>query len=172
MATGDFDKRNPHAESAAMREREEYHPPGWRETVEERTEYEPTPDYPTEQEISTETAPQEIEPPPPLEVAVVATPEGREDILWAAGRFNVLSDRSTQLVGNDKTRRRCVITNNDDADAVFLMHTDTAEVWMGYQLAAGASVEMTHNHSVFARTVSPNEAQVSVVSEFTREDDN
>lgn len=170
MTTGDFDKRNPHAETAAMREREEYHPPGWRETVEERTEYEPTPDYPTEQEISTEPTPEEIEPPPPLEVAVVATPEGREDILWAAGRFHVTSDRSTQLVGKDRTRRRAVITNNDDVDSVYLMHDSTLQTWMGYELPAGASVELTHNHSVYAKTASATEVDVSVVSEFVRED--
>jgi hypothetical protein len=168
---GDFEKRNPHAETAAMREREEYHPPGWRETVEERTEYEPTPDYPTEQEVSTIQAAEEIEEPPPLEVAVVSTPQGREDILWAAGRFHVTSDRMTQLVGNDRTRRRAIFTNLDDANAVFLMHDTTLQTWMGYELKAGASVEMLHNHSVFAQTASPNEVDVSVVSEFVREDD-
>jgi hypothetical protein len=168
---GDVNKRNPHAETAAMREREEYHPPGWRETVEERTEYEPTPDYPTEQEISTVPTAEEIEPPPPLEVAVVSTSEGREDVLWAAGRFHITSDRVTQLVGNDKTRRRAIFTNHDDANAVFLMHNSTLETWMGYQLSAGATVEMLHNHSVYAKAASPNEVDVSVISEFIREDD-
>lgn len=154
---------------AAPRDAPEYAPPGWRQAPEERTEIEPTPDYPVRDDIV--SAPTGEMEPDPLLVAVVSQPDAHESRDWSANQFYIDETRPVMLVGAEYARRRVVIINNDDTNAVRLLARPTDALFTGVLLGAGQQVEMLHNGAVWAQCEATLTAYVSVISEYVLRDE-
>lgn len=164
MPSPGYDEPEPHA---AQREREAYHPEGWRQTPEERAEIQAPPDYPMpdDKEPILNEIPGESEL-KPLPVTVVDSPDPRETWYWEGTHYTVVTNRATHIVGRDNRRRRLQIHNNDASNNVFLMNTPNFDPLQdGYQLEPGRTLELLHNDHIWARSVA--NVQVSVAYEFS-----
>lgn len=85
---------------------------------------------------------------------------------WSAGTYTVDTVKATQ-VGSaaDRGRRRIVVRNLDDANAVFALRSNTDQNYAGYKIPAGASEEFEHNHAIWVRAETA-DVEVTVFSEF------
>lgn len=155
------------APHAGQRERQEYHPPTWRMTPEERTQIEAPPDYevPGDEETP-DVAVADEDASEPLPVTIVDSPAPREAWRWSGSRYPINADRATRVAGQDLVRRRIVLHNNDSANSVFLLSNITQPVWSAYQLAPGETLELLHNGDVWAICDTGDTAELSVASEF------
>lgn len=145
-------------------------PPHFRETPEQRTEIEPTVDYPSAGEI--EPYPEQpIELDEPLPVDTGATvPASEEPKDWSCSTVTVTDARHVQLAGVDNQRTRLFIRNNDAANAVFIGRGQTDPIFTMYQVEPGDFVELFHQRAVWAVCDSGLTAVVSVLQEFIPQD--
>lgn len=141
-------------------------PPTFRETPQERTEPPPL-DFPLGSDLGFSDVAVEDIPDATIPVEVVnVLPTVQPLTGWSTGQFTVDEFDATQLLGANRNRTRAVVTNNDDADPVFLTDDSTTPTQFGYRLGFGVSLELFHNRQVWARTATGVTCTVSVLAEY------
>lgn len=106
----------------------------------------------------------------PVPVYQVAAPPGDKTLTdWSAATYTV-SDNPIQIGETaNRSRRRMLVRNLDDANSAVILREQTDNPFMGFTLPAGAEVELTHNHSVWVRALT-DDVEVTTLAEFDVED--
>lgn len=150
-------------------------PSHFREDPNQRTDLnESTLDYPdTDMTPDTEEDygwPDDIRVESPVPVYLVAAPPADKTITdWSAATLTV-STTAVQIGETaNRSRRRILIRNLDDANDAVILRQQTDNPFMGFTLPAGAEIELFHNHAVWIRSVTT-AVQVTALSEFDVED--
>lgn len=96
-----------------------------------------------------------IQPPPSVHI----------DTDWHASTHTV-SDTSIQIMARNRNRTRAVVRNLDAALSVYLGRESMVHGYLGYTLAPGAELELTHNDAVWCKAAT-DDCLVTVMQEFT-----
>lgn len=144
-------------------------PSHFREDPNERTNLnEATLDYPDTDQ--TPDVPEDYGfPLPERSVPVYLTepaPSDRTLVDWSSGTYTADTVRAVQ-VGSaaERGRRRIVVRNLDDANAVFVLRSNTDQNYTGYKIPAGSSEEFLHNSAVWVRAETA-DVEITVFAEF------
>lgn len=115
--------------------------------------------------------PESEEPPHSVPVYLTeAPPNDRALRDWSAGTYTADTVNAVQVgAAADRGRRRIVVRNLDDANAVFVMRDSTHQNFAGYKIPAGTSEEFLHNSAVWVRAETA-DVEVTVFAEFDVEE--
>jgi hypothetical protein len=110
---------------------------------------------------------------PPQSVPVYLTeapPSDRSVVDWSAGTYTAGTTSAVQVgAAGDRGRRRVVVRNLDNTNAVYALRESTHQNFSGFKIPAGASEEFLHNHAIWIRAETAN-VEVSVFAEFDVEE--
>lgn len=144
-------------------------PSHFREDPNQRTDLnEATLDYPDTD--LTPDVPEDYGFPPPERAVPVylteAPPSDRTLVDWSAGTYTADTVKAVQ-VGSaaERGRRRIVVRNLDDTNAVFVLRSNTDANFAGFKIPAGGSEEFLHNSAVWVRAETA-DVEVTVFAEF------
>lgn len=136
------------------------------ESVQERTEYPAQPEFDVEPGEPNNPI-EDLADPEPVSIHGAVTIINSELVDWTSGRYLITADYSTQIAGNNRNRKRAVVTVPTGAtNSVFLLRESNDPVAYGYELAPGDTIELKHNDAVWARCEGSDTQHVSIVTEF------
>lgn len=150
-------------------------PSTFNERVEERTEIEPEDDYSVTGD--SDPAPDTYGFPPedqqPVPIYLVEPPPVQQEIVkWSGNRYTVTNRQSVLLAGDNRARKRMLVTNHDATASVFLTPDEDTNTDFMPEVVAGATVELFSNTRVYAICDDTNtEANVSIIQEWVVNDD-
>lgn len=145
-------------------------PSHFREDPNQRTDLnESTPDYPDTDMHPDKTEDYGWQDEPPHSVPVYLTeapPSDRTMVDWSAGTYTADTVKAVQVgAAADRGRRRVVVRNLDETNAVYALRESTHQNFAGFKIPAGASEEFLHNHAIWLRADTA-DVEVSVFAEF------
>lgn len=116
--------------------------------------------------------PDEDEEPPPLPVYQVGVPPRDLPIIrWSSDNMTI-GDDSIRVLGEARHRMSASIVNHSETVDVFISPDYNVEANGTFgKVAAGASIDFTHNSSVWARVASGSTAEISVYTEYLIDED-
>lgn len=127
-------------------------------------------DYPHADDVEGYKFEKESDLPDPI--AVYLTDDvrlARDYKTWNSTRLTVVDSRPTQLAGRSERRTRLFIRNTHATNAVFLTNNSSTPVGFGFELAAGADIELFHYDDVWAQCDSGDTSTVSIATEYLKD---
>lgn len=115
--------------------------------------------------------PDEDEEPEPIPVYQVSPPpDAFPRKLWNSSNY-LIKDTAQRIVGARRSRYSVAIVNHDATDDVFIGPEMGVLPNVNGKIAAGASIELTHNGSIWAVCSSGLTAALSIFEEYQAEED-
>lgn len=115
--------------------------------------------------------PDEDEEPEPIPIYQVSPPPvAFPRKLWNSSQYKI-TDTPQRIVGGRRSRYSVAIVNHDAANDVFIGPEMGVQGVVNGKIIAGASIELTHNGSVWAICSSGLTATVSIFEEYQAEED-